>query len=147
MTDSLKIIGDNFEGRPAAIAGATAFSDPTIAHQTHSKTAQKILRVQKQCPAPTLFFGNLGFETTEASIRELLEAHRFIKKRGKDVSTEVEDKPKDVWIRKVRMGTFEDSGLCKGYLFVFLHPRPELVLNRPSSLLPEQFCVRRFHDG
>ena len=103
--------------------------------------------MQKQSPAPTLFFGNLGFETTETSIRELLEAHRFIKKQGKDASRKEGDKPKDSWIRKVRMGTFEDSGLCKGYLFVFLHPRPELVLNRPSSLLPEQFCVRRFHDG
>lgn len=95
------------------------FSDPTVAHQTHSKRAQKILRVQKQSPAPTLFFGNLGFETTEASIRELLEAHRLIKRhgKGKEAPTEVGDKPKDVWIRKVRMGTFEDSGLCKGYLF------------------------------
>jgi len=63
-----------------------------------------------------LFFGNLGFETTEASIRELLEAHRIIKKQGKDAP--IEDKPKDVWIRKVRMGTFEDSGLCKGFAFV-----------------------------
>jgi hypothetical protein len=121
LTHSLTI-GDNFEGRPAAIAGATTFSDPTIAHQTHSKTAQKILRAQKQSPAPTLFFGNLGFETTDTSIRELLEAHRFIKKQGKDAPTEVGvgDKPKDVWIRKVRMGTFEDSGLCKGYLFFIL---------------------------
>ena len=112
------MIGDSFEGRPAGIVGATTFSDPTVAHQTHSKTAQKILRVQKQSPAPTLFFGNLGFETTETSIRELLEAHRFIKKQGKDVPTEAGDKPKDVWIRKVRMGTFEDSGLCKGCIFI-----------------------------
>ena len=112
-----KKIGDSFEGRPAAVAGGTTFSDPTVAQQTHSKTAQKILRVQKQSPAPTLFFGNLGFETTEASIRELLEAHRWIKKQSKDAPTEASDKPKDAWIRKVRMGTFEDSGLCKGYLF------------------------------
>jgi RNA recognition motif-containing protein len=80
------------------------------------------LRVQKQSPAPTLFFGNLGFETTETSIRELLEAHRFIKKQGKDAPMEVvgDNKPKDIWIRKVRMGTFEDSGLCKGYFYFFL---------------------------
>lgn len=85
--------------------------------------------MQKQSPAPTLFFGNLGFETTEASIRELLEAHRLIKKQGKDVPTEAGGKSKDVWIRKVRMGTFEDSGLCKGY---FSHAVFILGLNRYS---------------
>ena len=118
LLKSNSFIGESFEGRPAAIPGAVTFNDPTIARQTHSKTAQKILRLQKQSPAPTLFFGNLGFETTETSIRELLDAHRFIKKLGKDAQTEVVvgDKYKDVWIRKVRMGTFEDSGLCKGYL-------------------------------
>jgi len=42
----------------------------------------------------------------------------MIKKQGKDASTGAGDKPKDVWIRKVRMGTFEDSGLCKGFAFV-----------------------------
>jgi hypothetical protein len=89
--------------------------------------------VQKQSPAPTLFFGNLGFETTETSIRELLEAHRFIKKQGKD---EAGDKPKDVWIRKVRMGTFEDSGLCKGYLFYFFYSGSESVC---SIVHPLQF--------
>ena len=91
-----------------------------------SKTAQKILRTQKQPPAPTLFLGNLGFETTEESIRELFEAHRYWghKDEGKGVDKLVsqaegesqggEAKSKDVWIRKIRMGTFEDSGACKG---------------------------------
>lgn len=35
-----------------------------------------------------------------------------------DLKEEVEDKTKATvekkWLRKVRMGTFEDSGLCKG---------------------------------
>ncbi|KAF8914364.1 hypothetical protein CPB84DRAFT_1759080 [Gymnopilus junonius] len=109
--------GDDFAGRPAAIAGDTTIADPTLAHKTHSKTAQKILRAQKQPPAPTLFFGNLGFDTTEDSIRDLLEAHKPRKNKGKEIlaGTEEEDsKSKDAWIRKVRMGTFEDSGLCKG---------------------------------
>ncbi|KAF9559659.1 hypothetical protein CPC08DRAFT_666234 [Agrocybe pediades] len=113
--------GDSFEGRPSAIAGEHAITDPSLAHKTHSKTAQKILRAQKQPPAPTLFFGNLGFETTEESIRELLEAHRPKPKKGKEVATdgdEPEQKSKGIWIRKVRMGTFEDSGLCKGFAFV-----------------------------
>ncbi|KAF8806211.1 hypothetical protein BYT27DRAFT_7191523 [Phlegmacium glaucopus] len=107
--------GDSFAGRPAAVAGVTTFNDPAVAHQTHSKTAQKILGVQKQSPSPTLFFGNLGFQTTEASIRELLNAHRLTKQQSKDAPG---NKPNDVWIRKVRMGTFEDSGLCKGFAFV-----------------------------
>ena len=81
-----------------------------------------------------MFFGNLGFEATEDSIRQLLEAHR--KKpadapTGNDGSESTEDeeeedddskskskgegpKKEDKWIRKIRMGTFEDSGKGKG---------------------------------
>ena len=80
-----------------------------------------------------MFFGNLGFEVTEDSIRQLLEAHRKkpagvpagdsggesadsekegdcskVKSGGKGLQKE------DKWIRKIRMGTFEDSGKCKG---------------------------------
>ncbi|KAH9482285.1 Nucleolar protein 13 [Psilocybe cubensis] len=113
--------GDDFKGRPAAIGAENVISDPVVAHKTHSKTAQKILRAQKQPPAPTLFLGNLGFDTTEDSIRELFEAHRpGHKKASKDTpDAKGEDKkPKDAWIRKVRMGTFEDSGACKGFAFV-----------------------------
>ncbi|OSC98936.1 RNA-binding domain-containing protein [Trametes coccinea BRFM310] len=100
--------GDDFNGRPAAAAtaGTEGGAESGAAKPAGlTKTAQKILRVQKQPPGPTLFFGNLGFETTEESIRELLNSHR----------------PKTVdekWIRKVRMGTFEDSGKCKGWAFV-----------------------------
>lgn len=125
-------LGSDFTGRPAA----TADSDPSKAPGTgHSKTAQKILRAQKQPPAPTLFLGNLGFNTTVESIRDLLAAHRAVKKKGKDVPDAAEEakdhaqdkdtaqdkdipqeklKGQDAWLRKVRMGTFEDSGLCKG---------------------------------
>lgn len=111
---SLVSVGDDFVGRPAIPGGDAAVGDAPASSKTHSKTAQKILRAQKQPPAPTLFLGNLGFETTEQSIRELLEAHR-VQKKPKDTAVEGEvKKEKDVWIRKVRMGTFEDSGLCKG---------------------------------
>ena len=95
-----------------------------------TKTAQKILGAQKQPPGPTLFFGNLGFEVTEDSIRQLLEAHRKKKATatpadndGDDGADDGEDDTKakqkgpqkeDKWIRKIRMGTFEDSGKCKG---------------------------------
>ncbi|KAF8138790.1 hypothetical protein EV363DRAFT_1522492 [Boletus edulis] len=116
--------GDDFTGRP--VKSKTERSEETgdgeggkvtkIATTAQgkglSKTAQKILRAQKQPPAPTLFLGNLGFETTEESIRELFEAHRGSisnqrdRKRAKDGDV---TKSKDVWIRKIRMGTFEDS--------------------------------------
>ena len=97
-----------------------------------TKFAQKILSAQKQPPAPTLFFGNLGFETTVDSIRGLLEAHK--EKRNADNNTtnittsesaidsgaNNGDDIDDPWIRKIRMGTFEDSGLCKGSVVLIL---------------------------
>ena len=102
--------GDDFQGRPApaATAGEDGAEAAAAAKLTgHSKTAQKILRMQKQPPGPTLFLGNLGFETTEDSIRELLESHR-----SKEPSDGADGG--DKWIRKIRLGTFEDSGKCKG---------------------------------
>lgn len=80
--------------------------------------------MQKQPPAPTLFLGNLGFEVKEQDIRQLFEAHRVVKKKVKeqapaegdaDVKKD-QEKDADVWIRKIRMGTFEDTGNCKGYV-------------------------------
>ena len=112
--NSFLSIGDDFAGRPLAPGVDVKTNDSALAQRTHSKTAQKILRAQKQPPAPTLFIGNLGFETTDDAIRQLFEAHRAVLKT--EVKEEGEEKKtKDVWIRKVRMGTFEDSGLCKGY--------------------------------
>lgn len=86
-----------------------------------TKFAQKVLASQKQPPAPTLFFGNLGFETTVDSIRGLLEAHRVKEKRDATSSEPAnDDETNDPWIRKVRMGTFEDSGLCKGSVIILV---------------------------
>lgn len=109
--------GDDFTGRPNQAAVETTLTVNGV-RKSLSKSAQKILRNQKQPPAPTLFFGNLGFDTTEDSIRELLEAHR---ERGKqkekpnEAGTKSGEEEKgESWIRKVRMGTFEDSGKCKG---------------------------------
>lgn len=102
-------VGDDFAGRPAAPAVEGADDNKPTAPKTHSKTAQKILRAQTQPPGPTLFLGNLGFETTDESIRQLFNAHRFPNKAKAD-----EPKEKEPWIRKVRLGTFEDSGACKG---------------------------------
>ncbi|KAK0230332.1 hypothetical protein IW262DRAFT_395339 [Armillaria fumosa] len=106
--------GDDFAGRPSVpIVEETKL---LAGGKTHSKSAQKILRAQKQPPAPTLFLGNLGFDTTNDSIRQLFEGHRGLKEKDK---AEVEaQEAKDPWIRKIRMGTFEDSGACKGFAFV-----------------------------
>jgi len=100
--------------------------DAEVQGKTLSKFARKVLSAQKQPPAPTLFFGNLGFETTVDSIRGLLEAHRTKKEKEKssagtgasESANDAEAPSKDPWIRKIRMGTFEDSGLCKGFAFV-----------------------------
>lgn len=141
------ITGDDYTGRPTlASTGADGQTDKaaTDESKTHSKTAQKILRAQKQSPAPTLFIGNLGFETTDDAIRELFEAHREKKKKTKN-EPEDDAKPKestkDVWIRKIRMGTFEDSGLCKGYIPIFRKSR------RADAKLILQLCVRRFYHN
>jgi hypothetical protein len=107
-----------------------SLDDPGARGKGQSKFAQKVLSAQKQPPAPTLFFGNLGFETTTESIRDLLDAHRAKEKKKSETvrvaSSESADNnnnndddvapKKDPWIRKIRMGTFEDSGLCKGYV-------------------------------
>lgn len=90
-----------------------------------SKTAQKILRNQKQPAAPTLFFGNLSFDTTEDSIRELLEAHREKSKQKEKAKDGEKEEP---WIRKIRMGTFEDSGKCKGYVIFFYGGINEILI-------------------
>ncbi|KAJ3822601.1 hypothetical protein F5880DRAFT_1483809 [Lentinula raphanica] len=134
--------GDDFAGRPTL----PAIQESSSSGQTHSKTALKILRAQKQPPAPTLFFGNLPFETTEDDIRQLLNAHRMKKRstkgkdgkegkakgqEGQDEGTgksqegdkeeeeeERDEEKEEDWIRRIRLGTFEDSGLCKGFAFV-----------------------------
>ncbi|VDB90101.1 unnamed protein product [Peniophora sp. CBMAI 1063] len=112
--------GGDFTGRPAPTvkpedAEASAGSAAQSKTVGLTKTAQKILRNQKQPPAPTLFFGNLGFDVTDASLRELLEAHSQ-KPKAKEEDAE-EQKP-EKWMRKIRLGTFEDSGKCKGWAFV-----------------------------
>jgi len=114
--------GDSFEGRPVK-PGMSLDGLPTEARgRGQTKFAQRVLSAQKQPPAPTLFLGNLGFETTTESIRVLLEAHRAKEKRNANAAssesatttTTNDDGANDPWIRKIRMGTFEDSGLCKG---------------------------------
>ncbi|KAI7907232.1 uncharacterized protein BX663DRAFT_465753 [Cokeromyces recurvatus] len=88
------------EGRSLLIKDADNFER---ADGTKPPTAaeKKEIKKQKNPPCPTLFLGNLSFDTTEQSIRERFE-----------------------WagdIRKVRVATFEDSGKCKGFAYVDYH--------------------------
>lgn len=183
--------GSDFKGRPAidpslaALAGSNAVHEPngsgvgpgdeagavmaaTGGKTGLTKTAQKILRTQKNPPGPTLFLGNLSFNSTQDGVQELFEASakardawkrpdkrqkkKAAKKakaakrsgeKGEEASSddssgssndssdsssdsdddsdeeEAEEKVKEVGvrgagIRKVRMGTFEDTGKCKG---------------------------------
>ncbi|KAI5478603.1 RNA-binding protein Rnp24 [Pseudohyphozyma bogoriensis] len=199
----------DFTGRPApaalptldGIALTDASNSAPGAPQTLNKTARKILNRQKNPAGPTLFIGNLGFETTAEDIKGMFDAHQLSaqswarKVKGakedkgeeeksddeaegdeeekkeddgtdrdddesededekededegeKSESDDEDEKPvkkakkekapkgpkdlskaKDAGIRKVRLGTFEDTGKCKGWAFVDFH-------------LPEQ-CTR-----
>ncbi|KAK7033569.1 Nucleolar protein 13 [Paramarasmius palmivorus] len=113
--------GDDFTGRPTQATENIA-EDATKGRTSLSKTSQKILKLQKQPPAPTLFFGNLSFETTEDMIRELLNAHKEKPtKRGEpeeESKKSGDSKETEDWIRRIRLGQFEDSGKCKGFAFV-----------------------------
>ena len=124
-TDTIPLPGDDFNGRPAPSADADTGASAKPNLSGHTKTAQKILRAQKHPAGPTLFLGNLGFETTEQSIRQLFDSHRA-KPPAKpqpgagdpdsdaEESADADADATKPWIRKVRMGTFEDSGKCKG---------------------------------
>lgn len=123
------------------------------------------MNIQKHTPGPTLFVGNLGFETTEGDIREMFEVHqrakaawdrkekkRISKKRKRDSGAEADgsdsdsddsdddssdssdseseeegdaattkaakgerkEKVRGAGIRSMQVGTFEDTGRCKG---------------------------------
>lgn len=156
-----------------------------------TKTAQKILRSQKNPAGPTLFIGNLSFNSTQEGLHELFEASAQARdvwrkptkeekradkkakkaaakpKKAADSSSDSDSSDSDdsdsedddedekaseaessadqdggeqastdrvhpqrkteqnsirgAGIRKVRMGTFEDTGKCKGFAFVDFH--------------------------
>ncbi|CEP15137.1 hypothetical protein [Parasitella parasitica] len=88
------------EGRSLLIKDAENFVRAD-GSKAPTEAEKKEIKKQKNPPCPTLFLGNLSFETTEKSIRDHFE-----------------------WageIRKVRVATFEDSGKCKGFGYVDYH--------------------------
>lgn len=58
------------------------------------KAGDRIAKKQKNPPSPTVFVGNLSFNTTREAIQQQFEPC------GR--------------IRKVRLATFQDTGKCKG---------------------------------
>lgn len=110
----MSCIGNNFDGRPQITLPGGALSAPQI--QGLSKHARKILASQTQPVGPTLFMGNLGFEATPDSVRGMIEAHELVRNsKGKTPSgVDGDNGTPQKSLKKVRMGTFEDSGLCKG---------------------------------
>ncbi|KAG9087225.1 hypothetical protein FRC06_002634 [Ceratobasidium sp. 370] len=121
--------GGDFTGRPDApkTTKSEEESAETSASQqrssmTHSKTAQKILGSQKQPAAQTLFMGNLPFETKEDDIRQMIEGHGLSsdldEQAKRDGAAKNPGRKPLRWLKKIRMGTFEDSGLCKGWAFL-----------------------------
>ncbi|EJU06372.1 hypothetical protein DACRYDRAFT_61073 [Dacryopinax primogenitus] len=124
--------GNDYRGRPTAAQKAAEEEDPTSSKPNMTKTAQKLLKSQKHPPCPTLFMGNLGFETTKETITEMLEGHhktahapaKGVNDDEQETKGEQETKKEDMLelgLRKVRLGTFEDSGMCKGWAFLDFH--------------------------
>ena len=131
-------LGDDFTGRPTAVKeenldGAdhenkTKTVRPVASGSSGlSKTAQKILADAKTTGSTHPFsWKSRLWKLTDKSIRELFEAHRGHKKQVEDMKVdeeggrrqERETKDTDKWIRKIRMGTFEDTGNCKGCVFM-----------------------------
>lgn len=153
--------GTDFRGRPGLDPTAAELgSISSIDRQGHTgltKTAQRILRSQTRPPAPTLFVGNLSFETKESDIFDLFEGSA--RRRHEEASSFDESNPAPVdaaaGIRKIRMGTFEDSGKCKGFAFIdfdsatlatkaLIEPRNSRLLGRSLQLeFAGQDAVRR----
>jgi hypothetical protein len=186
----------DYTGRPAATSNVLPTLDASALvegssgpNQTLNKTARKIMDRQRNAPGPTLFIGNLGFETKVEDIRNMFDAHQKAQaawapvvkggekgeekdeKKDEEVDEDREDddsddeeseeddaseeeqevdsegeqgendleeeapkpvekvkrerkekvtgpkdlsKANDAGIRKVRLGTFEDTGKCKG---------------------------------
>ena len=92
-----------------------------------TKTAKKILLVQKHLACPSLFIGNLGFAATEDSLIDLFARHMSPPHDFNGLL----DKGK--WLHGVRMGTFEDSGKCKGSVSLPSSHKPPILSIPPGD--------------
>ncbi|KAH9808687.1 hypothetical protein DFH28DRAFT_1037798 [Melampsora americana] len=73
------------------------------------KKSLKVLNKQSKPPLACLFLGNLSFESTSESIMK-----HFRLNHQHSTSNQEEDPG----IRQIRLGTFEDTGKCKGFGFL-----------------------------
>ncbi|WFC96105.1 Nucleolar protein 13 [Malassezia brasiliensis] len=141
--------GSDFTGRPGLdVTALTGVHGASSGRTGLTKTAQKILQAQRNPAGPTLFMGNLSFETTEEAIRELFDGsaqRRYLQEHENDPEDQRDADPPGAGIKKIRMGTFEDTGKCKGFAFVdfvsttdatkaLLEPRNGRLLGRTLQL-------------
>ncbi|WFD43920.1 Nucleolar protein 13 [Malassezia psittaci] len=139
--------GSDYTGRPGLDPSVTSNDAILGGGRTGlTKTAQRILHAQRNPPAPTLFVGNLSFETTEESIRELIEGSAQRRKqqdgdqdRSDDAENNSNSNASSAGIKKIRMGAFEDTGKCKGFAFIDFESIPKatqaLIEPRNAQLL------------
>ncbi|KAG0098106.1 hypothetical protein BGZ93_001140 [Podila epicladia] len=95
QTKAIALSEQELDGRKVLIKSSKSYEGRPMV--TKTSVHEKSLK-QKHAVSPTLFIGNLSFQTTRESLQKLFE----------DAGE----------IRKVRLATFEDSGKCKGFAYV-----------------------------
>ncbi|KAG9327657.1 hypothetical protein KVV02_006361 [Mortierella alpina] len=95
QVEAIKMSEKELEGRKVLIKSSKSFEGrPAISKAAVQEKSMK----QKHAVSPTLFVGNLSFQSTREGLQKLFE----------DCGE----------IRKVRLATFEDSGKCKGFAYI-----------------------------
>ncbi|KAI7831224.1 hypothetical protein BC939DRAFT_437959 [Gamsiella multidivaricata] len=100
QANAIKLSESELDGRKVLIKSSKSFEGrPALSKAAVQEKSMK----QKHAVSPTLFIGNLSFQTTRESLHKLFE----------DCGE----------IRKVRLATFEDSGKCKGFAYIdYMNP-------------------------
>lgn len=92
---AIKMSESELDGRKVLIKSSKSFEGrPAVSKAAAQEKSLK----QKHAISPTLFVGNLSFQSTREGLQKLFE----------DCGE----------IRKVRLATFEDSGKCKGFAYI-----------------------------
>ncbi|KAG0368165.1 hypothetical protein BGX24_002920 [Mortierella sp. AD032] len=92
---AIKLSESELDGRKVLIKSSKSFEGrPAVSKAAATEKSMK----QKHAVSPTLFVGNLSFQSTREGLQKLFE----------DCGE----------IRKVRLATFEDSGKCKGFAYI-----------------------------
>ncbi|KAF9556268.1 hypothetical protein EC968_008365 [Mortierella alpina] len=112
QVEAIKMSEKELEGRKVLIKSSKSFEGrPAISKAAVQEKSMK----QKHAVSPTLFVGNLSFQSTREGLQKLFE----------DCGE----------IRKVRLATFEDSGKCKGFAYIdYMSPESATAaLTNPSK--------------